>query len=106
MTKKKRKIIGSNRFTKFLMRFSPKLFLRLAAKEGGIDYQDLERAMELFGKAKRIDFQPMSGTDGRGLVITLDQKLSLWFYQDSDHFTFDGYEIGEYDKGKVTVFDR
>ena len=99
-------MIGLNRFTKLLMRFSPKLFLRLAAKEQKVDYQDLEYAMELFGKAKRIDFQPLSGTSGRGLIITLDQKLSLWFFQDGDNFKFDGYEMGEYNKGEVTVFDK
>ena len=101
-----KKVIGPNHFTKFLMRFSPKLFLRLAAKEQKVDYQDLENAMELFGKAKRIDFQPLSSTGGRGLIITLDQKLSLWFFQDGDNFKFDGYEMGEYDEGEVTVFDK
>ena len=41
----------------------------------------------------------------RGLIITLDQKFTLWFFQDGDHFVYDGFEIGEYEKGDVTIFD-
>lgn len=61
--------------------------------------------MALFGKAKRIDFQ-LSKSNSRGLIIILDQKLSLYFYQNGGSFKFDGYEMGEYDKGEVTVFDK
>ena len=95
-----------NWLTKLLMRYAPKIFMRYASREQSVDYQDLERAMKLFSQAKRIDFRPLSGMNGRGLIIFLDQKLSLWFFQDGDHFTFDGYEMGPYDKGEVTVFDK
>jgi len=99
-------MIGINFFSKLLMRYFPKILMRLAAKEQGVDYRDTGRAMELFGRAERIDFQPLSGQNGRGLIITLDRKLTLWFFQKGDHFTFDGFEMGEYDKGDVTVFDK
>ena len=95
-----------NWFTKVLMRYAPKIFLRYAAEEQGVDYGDVDKAMKLFGEGKRIDFQPLSGVNGRGLIIFIDKKLSLWFFQDGDKFKFDGYEMGEYDKGEVTVFDK
>jgi len=95
-----------NNFTKFLMRFFPSLFVRLAAKEEGVPYHLIEKSFDLFGRgeSKRIDFFPTSG--GRGFIIIIDRKLSLHFYQNGDSFYYDGWEIGEYEKGDVTIFDR
>lgn len=97
-----------NRITlwdRLLIKVLPKLFFRKVAAEQGIGSDLPELAEKLFRKAKRIDFQPLSGGQ-RGLVIFIDQKFSVWFYQDGDHFIYDGFEIGEYDKGEVTVFDN
>lgn len=88
---------------KIVMKFFPKLFLRMSADELGLDKKKIEYAYKLFEDAK-IHIEPLSSS-GRGFVITLDNKLTLWFYQDGKHFKFDGIEMGEYDNGEVTVFD-
>ncbi len=95
-----------NWFTKILMRFAPKTFLFHAAKKQGIEPQKIDYAMKLFGESKRIDIHLLPSRSGRGFIITLDNKLSLFFYQDGDHFYYDGCEIGEYEKGNVTIFDN
>lgn len=91
--------------TKLLMKFFPKTFLRYAAKKQGINQKKLDYAESLFRDCQRIDIQPLRSRR-RGFILTLDNKLTLWFYQDGDHFTFDGYEMGEYENGEVTVFDN
>ena len=90
---------------RLLMRFFPKVFLKTHAEKLNIGGDKLELAYKLFDGCKRIDIQPLAGTGGRGFIICLDNKLTLWFYQDGDHFKFDGIEMGEYGNGEVTVFD-
>ncbi len=94
-----------NWFTKLMMRLTPRTFLKYATRQQGLDRKKIDYAMKLFGESKRIDIQPLSSRSGRGFVIYLDNKLSLHFYQDGDHFYYDGLEIGEYENGDVTVFD-
>lgn len=60
---------------------------------------------EKMAKSKRVDLFPLSGS-GRGFMIVFDQKEALYFYQDGDHFIYDGCETGEYEKGDVTIFDN
>lgn len=93
-------------FVRFLMRFAPKIFLRYAAGKQGLDDRKVKYAMKLFDGVERIDITPLPSRSGRGFIVCLDSKLSLFFYQDGDHFYFDGLEMGEYDKGDVTVFDK
>ena len=93
-----------NRLTKLFIKFSPKGFLKYTARSQAINPSRLDYAEKLFRDCRRIDIQPLSGSH-RGFIIFLDNKFSLWFYQDGDHFVFDGYEMGEYDDGEVTVFD-
>ncbi len=93
-----------NWLDKMFIKFFPKIFLKSAAEKQAINPRKLNWAEKLFADCQRIDIKPLRGTS-RGFIIYLDSKLSLWFYQDGDHFTFDGYEIGEYEKGEVTVFD-
>ena len=95
-----------NWFTKILMRFVPKTFLLYVAKKQGIKPQKIDYAMKLFGENSRVDIHPLPNRNGRGFIVILDNKLSLYFYQDGDHFYYDGCEIGEYEKGNVTVFDK
>lgn len=95
-----------NWFTKLLMHFAPKTFMRYAASKQGVKYKDIDYTARLFGKAKRIDIFPLPSSNGRGFVIILDNQLSLHFYQDGNHFYYDGYEIGEYENGDITVFDN
>lgn len=93
-------------FVRILMRFAPKTFLRYAAKKQGLDDRKIKYAMKLFGESKRIDITPLPSRGGRGFIVYLDNKLALFFYQDGDHFYFDGLEMGEYGNGDVTVFDK
>jgi hypothetical protein len=95
-----------NWFIKFLARFSPKSLFKLAARDNKLDYAKVESAEKLFRDAKRIDFQPSGGANGRSLIMYIDKKLSLHFYQDGNTFTYDGFEMGPYDDGDVTVFDK
>lgn len=91
---------------RFLMRFFPKVFLRLHTQKFGVHFRMIDTAQQLFQNTDSIDVHPISGADGRGFVLVLDRRLSLWFFQDGDHFVYDGFEIGEYEKGDVTIFDR
>jgi hypothetical protein len=86
------------------MRFFPKFFLKSSAKELGLDGKKIDLAYDIF-EGTKIHIEPLSGSS-RGFIITLDNKLSLWFLQDGDHFEFDGIEMGEYEDGDVTVFDN
>lgn len=94
-----------NWLTKLFIHISPQSFLRHAARQQGVDDRKIDYSFKLFGDAERIDIQPLTG-EHRGFIICLDCKLTLWFFQDGDHFFYDGFEVGEYDKGEVMVFDK
>lgn len=90
--------------TKLGMALWPKAWLRAVAARRGVDSRRLDWAAELFHDS-RIDLFPLSSQRGRGFLVVIDSKLSLWFVQDGDHFVFDGHEMGEYSPGRVTIFD-
>lgn len=89
---------------KLLLKFFPRLFLKMSAREMDIDYSIVVKAGEIFGDGKKIHIQPLSGQN-RGFIIFVDNKISYWFFQEGDHFEYDGFEMGEYDDGDVQVFD-
>ena len=92
-------------FTRALLRIWPAKGLSRLAKEFGMDPKLMEKAGNLFSEIKRVDIVPsLSGQ--RGFQIILNKSTALYFYQDGDHFVFDGAETGEYESGDVTVFDR
>jgi hypothetical protein len=91
-------------YHRLAMKFSPKLFLKWSAREMGLDEKKIDLAYKLFDDSS-VHIEPLSG-GARGFIVTLDNKLNLWFYQDGDHFKFDGIEMGEYGSGDVTVFDN
>lgn len=93
-------------YKKLLFRISPRLLMKLEAHNLKIDDKKFEFANKLFANAERVDILPLSGIDGRGFVITIDNNLSLLFSQDGNRFVYDGYEIGKYEDGNVTVFDN
>ena len=64
-----------------------------------------DKAHEIFDGAKRIDLYPTASAE-RGFILVLDLKTALYFYQDGDHFKYDGFEMGEYNKGDVTILDN
>ncbi len=99
-------IMKINWFSKLLMHWHPAGFFRLAAREQGVAYDKVEASEKLFRDAKRVDFQPSGGSNGRGLIITIDNNLSLFFCQDGNTFSYDGFEMGPYENGEVTVFDK
>jgi len=92
-------------FAKLLFRFWPKMGIKYFAGKMGISDSRARQAHDLFSGVKRIDIFP-SSSGYRGFIIILDQKTGLYFYQDNDHFVYDGYELGSYNKGDVTLFDR
>lgn len=78
--------------------------MKVSAEDLGIESKKIDWAYKLFDDSK-IHIEPLS-SGSRGFIITLDNKLSLWFYQDGKSFKFDGIEMGGYDDGEVTVFDE
>jgi len=96
--------IKVNWLTKMLLKFWPKLAMKQMAKKMKIENPLFDKFHEAFSKTKRIDIFP-SGSGGRGFMIVIDRKTALYFYQDGDHFVYDGFEMGEYEKGDVTIFD-
>lgn len=92
-----------NFLNKFFLKFFPQTFLRWEARKLKVDKR-LDACLKLFDGAKRVDFFPLTGGH-RGFMIVIDNAFSLWFFQNEDHFVFDGYEMGEYENGNVTVMD-
>ena len=88
---------------RFLLRHWPRLAMRLFANEIGIENVTFDKAHELFSGVGRIDLFPTHGT--RGFILVMDRKTALFFYQEGDHFSYDGFEMGRYNKGEVTVVD-
>ena len=88
----------------FALRYFPNLTIRFISIPHS---KEIDLAYALFGKKpnnKRIDFKPFR--EGRGFYLVLDNSFSIWFNQDGDHFVYDGWEMGEYSKGDVTIFDK
>ena len=92
-------------YRKLLLKFWPKLALKLFAKELNITNPVFDKAHSVFSDVRRIELYPLSGSQ-RGFILVLDLKTALYFYQDGNHFKYDGFEMGEYKKGDVTVFDN
>lgn len=90
-------------FDKLLLKYLPTFVMRRFAKAIGIEKPVFEKAHEVFDGAERIDIFPVS--NGRGFILVIDCKTALFFYQDGDRFAYDGYEMGKYNKGDVTVLD-
>lgn len=97
-----------NWFTKLSLKFRPNLTMKYMAKKIGIENPIFEQLHQVFHQVKRVDLIPFlpSQHSRRGFMIVLDRKTALYFYQDGDHFIYDGFEMGEYDKGDVAVFDN
>lgn len=94
-----------NLFTRLLLKFCPNLAMKMMARKMGIENPIFEPIHEVFSKIKRIELLPLQ-SGSRGFMLILDNKTALYFYQDGDHFVYDGFEMGEYEKGDVTIFDN
>ncbi len=96
--------LNLNWWQKFKLKYFPMSFLSGYAKEMGVEGGITDKLDKVFRSAETVDIVPTSV--GRGFIVTINRKASFWFYQDGDHFKYDGYEIGEYDKADVTIFDK
>ena len=96
-------------FKSFLFRFLWRIFKLLSWPFyfifARIRLRKISSLHEELAKSKRVDIFPLQG-GGRGFMLVLNQKDALYFYQNGDHFSYDGCEIGEYEKGDVTIFDH
>lgn len=91
---------------RMMLKFFPWLYFKKFAKKMGIENPSFDQLHEVFSKTERVDLFPLNSQRGRGFLLVLDQKTALYFYQDGDRFIYDGFEMGEYEKGDVTVFDE
>ena len=91
--------------TRLLLRFNPVRGFKRLNKKLGVKNEIFDKAHELFSNTKSIDIFPLSSASGRGFMIVIDRNTALYFYQDGDHFKYDGFEMGPYEKGDITIFD-
>lgn len=99
------KKVKINFFIRLLLYLKPNWAMRLLAKKQGIKNVIFEKIHEIFRNSKRIDIFPTASNE-RGFILIIDQQTAIYFYQDGDHFEYDGFEMGEYEKGEVTIFDN
>ncbi len=92
-------------YEKVLYKFFPYLFIKKFLKERGVENSIFDKLHEIFVKVRRIDIIPLHSVT-RGFILVLDRKTALYFYQNGAYFTYDGFEIGKYDEGDVTIFDN
>jgi len=92
-------------FDKIYFKLFPQKALRSFTKKMGGDNEILDLLHTAFEKAGKIEIRRTSSNE-RGFILTIDRKLSFYFYQNGDAFEYDGYEAGEYDEADVTIFDR
>lgn len=86
-----------------LFKIWPQAIFKITTKETKINI-DFYKLHKIFSKSEKIDIF-LTGSNKRGFILVLNQQVSLFFYQDGDSFKYDGFEIGEYNKGDVTIFD-
>lgn len=90
---------------KLLLKFWPRAAITLLARQQGIKDSPFGPFHDIFSSVERVDIIPYQ-SGSRGFMIILDRHTALYFNQDGDHFVYDGFEVGEYDKGDVTIFDN
>src|SRR3989344_7336276 len=95
---------GVGIWTRILLRISPLHGVKRLSRQLGIDTDFADKTHEVFENTERIDIIP-SSSGTRGFQIIIDGHTALYFNQDGDCFTYDGFEVGEYKKGDVTIFD-
>ena len=95
---------GVSWWTRFFLRIWPLKGIKLLTRELGLDSRHMEKANDLFLDVEQVDIIPLKFGE-RGFQIILDKSTALYFYQNGNHFVYDGSEVGEYDKGDVTIFD-
>jgi len=98
------KEVKINWFIKALLRCRPKFAIKLLVRQQGIRSLSFDKLHDILAKTERIDIFPYQ--DGsRGFMIVLNKEVALYFNQGGDHFVYDGFEVGKYGGGDVTIFD-
>lgn len=92
-----------NRFAQFIYRHIPKYWIWRIIRARKIDpsFLLIDRLLRRYTK---VHIAPLRNS--RGFLLTLDGQVSLWFNQEGNYFEYDGWEIGEYRDGDVTVLDK
>ncbi|NTW13914.1 MAG: hypothetical protein HGA31_02690 [Candidatus Moranbacteria bacterium] len=89
---------------RFLERFAPWLLPTAVNLSFILFERDAEKIHAVLDKSRRIDIEPLSGS-GRGFRLIVDRRTAYIFHQEGDGFDYDGYEVGDFEKGDVTIFD-
>jgi len=100
-----RKEIKIGGFIKLLLKFWPRVAIVLLARQQGIKDSPFGQLHDIFSGVERVDIVPYQ-PGSRGFAIILDRHTALYFNQNGDHFAYDGFEVGEYGGGDVTIFDN
>ena len=88
---------------RMLFRLWPQAIFKIATNKVDINI-DFYKLHKIFSKSEKIDIFP-TNINERGFILVLNQQVSLFFFQDGDNFKYDGFEVGEYEKGDITIFD-
>lgn len=96
---------GVDFWTRLFLRIAPRRGIERLSRKMGVDPDMAARAHALFANAQKVDVIPFESGEG-GFKFILNRSTALYFYQDGDHFVYDGWETGEYEKGEVTIFDH
>lgn len=92
-------------YTRLLLKLWPRAAIAFLARQQGIEDSPFGPLHDIFSGVGRVDIVPYQ-SGSRGFMIILNRHTALYFNQDSDHFTYDGFEVGKYDGGDVTIFDK
>lgn len=80
-----------------LLKYFPRTMLKLYAWKLGINEDAIDWSDRLFA-GKHIQVTPLTKSSLlEGYIMTIDQKMTLWFYKEGNGFVYDGFEMGEYD---------
>lgn len=81
---------------KRLISHQPTEAFQLASQLEGLSPDLYSKADKVFSAVNKIEFCHIGTTKEPGWLMILDQKLSLWFYQQDNGWIYDGFEIGDY----------
>lgn len=79
--------------------------MKFMAKKMGVENPKFDRAHDVFADVGRVDIHPFKA-GARGFALVLEGRTALYFIQEDDHFIYKGYEMGDFDKGDITLFDK
>ncbi|MFH1162362.1 MAG: hypothetical protein V1696_03790 [Candidatus Jorgensenbacteria bacterium] len=100
-----RKEIKISWYTRLLLKLWPRAAITFLARQQGIKNSPFGPLHDIFSGVERVDIVPYQ-PGSRGFMIILDRHTALYFNQNGNHFAYDGFEVGEYSGGDVTIFDN